>query len=317
MLSALLHNSLQLTGKLFGRNKLSILIYHQVLAEPDPMRPTEPTSDVFDWQMKLLRNYFTPLSLDQALQHLKHNSLPANAVCVTFDDGYLNNLTVAEPILSKYGIPATVYVATGFSTGRNMWNDRLIHLFGQPELKQIQLDHELVQLGDWENRRNQAQLWLKKLKYLPINLRLETIDRFYQQNNVCEQSALMMTPTQLNQLADRGVTIGAHTVNHPILKIMPEEQQLQEIILSRQQLESWLGKPVQHFAYPNGVEGMDFDDTTVQLVQQAGFTSAVVINRSHSNEKNPQFKLKRFTPWDKSPLMFHARLVKIISNISF
>jgi hypothetical protein len=201
MLNTLAHRSLQLAGKLLGRNKLSILIYHQVLAEPDPMRPSEPTAEVFEWQMRLLRDYFTPLSLDNALHHLKHNTLPANAVCVTFDDGYLNNLTVAEPILAKYAIPATVYVATGFSTGSNMWNDRLIHLFADPERQQLQLDTERVQLGDWQNRRSNAQQWLKKLKYLPLAQRLERIDGFYQQNNASEQAALMMRPEQIKQTA--------------------------------------------------------------------------------------------------------------------
>ena len=309
MFNALAHRSLQLAGKLLGRNKLSILIYHQVLAEPDPMRPSEPTSTVFDWQMQLLRDYFTPLSLDQALHHLKHNTLPANAVCVTFDDGYLNNLTVAQPILAKYGIPATVYVATGFSAGTNMWNDRLIHLFADPERQQLQLDTERVQLGDCQSRRSQAQQWLKKLKYLPLAQRLERIDSFYQQNNASEQAALMMTPEQIKQLSERGITIGAHTVNHPILKVMYAEQQQLEISASKQHLESWLGKPVRHFAYPNGVEGVDFDDITLKLVQEAGFSSAVITNWGISTSVTSLFKLKRFTPWDKVPLNFHLRLI--------
>lgn len=309
MLSALLHNSLQRAGKLFGRGKLSILIYHQVLAEPDPMRPSEPTAAVFDWQMRLLRDYFTPLSLDQALVHLQQNTLPDNAVCVTFDDGYSNNLTVAAPILAKYGIPATVYVATGFSQGRNMWNDRLIHLFATAQ-QQLRLDDETLALGDWHDRRTKAQHWLKQLKYLPIAERLQCIERYYRQNNATEQPALMMTPAQLTQLADLGVTIGAHTVNHPILKVMPEQQQQQEITESKQQLESWLDKPVRHFAYPNGVEDVDFDDTTVKLVQQAGFSSAVITNWGVSTPQTPQFKLKRFTPWDKNAAKFHVRLIK-------
>ncbi|GAB2929856.1 polysaccharide deacetylase family protein [Rheinheimera gaetbuli] len=312
MLSALLHNGLQLAGKVLGRNKLSILIYHQVLAEHDPMRPSEPTAAVFDWQMQLLRDHFTPLSLDAALHHLEHNTLPANAVCVTFDDGYINNLTVAAPILAKYGIPATVYVATGFSAGTNMWNDRLIHLFATAT-EQLQLGDEQVPLGDWQDRHSKAQQWLKQLKYLPIAQRLEKIDQFYQQNNAAEQAPLMMTPAQIKQLAELGVTIGAHTVNHPILKVMPPQQQQQEISESKQQLESWLGKPVLHFAYPNGVEGVDFDDTTTKLVQEAGFSSAVVTNWGISTPQTPQFKLKRFTPWDKSVAKFHLRLIKQLS----
>lgn len=305
----MLHKVLQLAGKILGRNKLSILIYHQVLAEPDPMRPNEPTANVFDWQMRLLRDYFTPLSLDEALLHLKNNTLPANAVCVTFDDGYLNNLTIAQPILAKYSIPATVYVATGFSQGGNMWNDRLIYLFADLQRQQLQLDNELVLLGDWQDRRSKARQCLKTLKYLPIADRLTKINQFYQQNNASEQAPLMMTPAQIEQLSKSGVTIGAHTVNHPILKVISASQQQQEISQSKQQLESWLGKSVQHFAYPNGVEGIDFDDVTVKLVHEIGFNSAVVTNWGVSTATTPMFKLKRFTPWDKTADRFHLRLI--------
>lgn len=306
----MLHKILQLVGQLTGRGKLSILIYHQVLSEHDPMRPTEPTAQMFDWQMRLLQQYFTPLSLDQALLHLKHNTLPPNAVCVTFDDGYLNNLTVAQPILAKYGIPATVYIATAFSNGSNMWNDRLIHLFATQSRRQLQLDDELVQLGDWQDRCGKVQLWLKKLKYLPLAQRLEKIDQFYRQNNAEEQAALMMSPAQIKQLADCGVTIGAHTVNHPILKVLSEHEQHTEIEKSKLQLEDWLGRPVEHFAYPNGVEGRDFDDCTVNLVKQAGFTSAVITNWGKSSLATSVFKLKRFTPWDHSSILFHLRLIR-------
>jgi peptidoglycan/xylan/chitin deacetylase (PgdA/CDA1 family) len=304
------HFLLSSATKLLSQNKLSILIYHQVLSEFDPMRPTEPTADTFDWQMRLLRDYFTPLSLQDALHHLQHHSLPANAVCVTFDDGYLNNLTVAEPILAKYRIPATVYVATGFSAGSNMWNDRLIYLFSEPQRQQLQLDDEQILLGDWQNRQHQAQRWLKKLKYLPIAQRLDKIAQFYLQNNASEQAPLMMSPAQIKQLANKGITIGAHTVNHPILKVMPKAQQQLEISQSKQQLEAWLGHPVRHFAYPNGVEGVDFDDTTVSLVKQSGFASAVVTDWGVSTVHTPVLKLKRFTPWDKTPLRFHLRLLR-------
>jgi peptidoglycan/xylan/chitin deacetylase (PgdA/CDA1 family) len=306
----MLHKLLQLAARPLSKNKLSILIYHQVLADTDPMRPTEPTADIFDWHMRLLRHYFTPLSLDDALHHLQHNTLPANAVCVTFDDGYLNNLTVAQPILAKYSIPATVYVATGFSQGINMWNDRLIHLFANQQTQQLQLDDDKVQLGDYADRRNKAAHWLKKLKYLPIAQRLEKVAQYYRQNNAKEQAPLMMAPEQIKQLSDSGVTIGAHTVNHPILKVMSEAQQRDEIIQSKQQLEKWLSKSVCHFAYPNGVEGVDFDDTAISIVQQSGFVSAVATNWGFSTAATSPFTLKRFTPWDSTPLRFHLRLVK-------
>ncbi|GAB60713.1 polysaccharide deacetylase family protein [Rheinheimera nanhaiensis] len=304
------HSAIKLAGKVLAANKLSILIYHQVLETADPMRPSEPTAEVFDWQMRLLRDYFTPLSLDEALAHLRHNTLPANAVCVTFDDGYINNLTIAQPILAKYGIAATVYIATGFSQGQNMWNDRLIHLFADTKRSSLQLDDTVVSLADWPDRRSKAQQWLKSLKYLPFEQRLAKVNQYYAQNQATEQAPLMMNPAQLKQLAASGITLGAHTVHHPILKVLPAGQQQAEIHQSKHQLEQWLGQRVMHFAYPNGGQGTDFDDTAVQLVKQAGFASAVVTNWGVSDRHTPAYLLKRFTPWDKTPLAFHLRLVK-------
>lgn len=309
----MLHKLLQLCGKHLGRQKLSILIYHQVLEKPDPMRPTEPTADIFDWQMQLLRNYFTPLSLDDAITHLKQNTLPANAVCVTFDDGYLNNLTVAQPILQKYNIPATVYVATAFSHGENMWNDRLQYLFADECRTQLQLDDVVVALADMTQRRHSAQQWIKRLKYLPVAERRDKITQYYRQNNATEQPALMMTPGQIKQLAAAGISIGAHTVDHPILKTLSPDEQRQQIADSKKQLQQWLGTEVKHFAYPNGVEGTDFDDIAVDLVRECGFHSAVVTNWGVSDNTTPLFKLKRFTPWDKTALRFHLRLLRNLS----
>lgn len=306
----LLSPVLAMTGNLLSRGKLSILIYHQVLAEFDPMRPTEPTAQTFDWHMALLARYFTPLSLTDALEHLKNNTLPANAVCVTFDDGYLNNLTVAAPILAKYRIPATVYVATAFSQGSNMWNDRIIDLCGDPNRTELLTPEGKIALSDWPSRLTAAEKLLKQYKYLAVRERLQAVEVLYSLNNATEYPARMMTPEQICQLASAGVVIGAHTHNHPILKSLPSEAQQQEIIQSKQWLEQWLQQPVTHFAYPNGVAGRDFDEVAVQHVQQAGFASAVVTDWGYSDANTAQLKLKRFTPWDKQPFKFHLRLIK-------
>jgi peptidoglycan/xylan/chitin deacetylase (PgdA/CDA1 family) len=306
----MLHPMLKMAGQLLSRGKLSILIYHQVLAEFDPMRPTEPTAKMFDWQMALLARYFTALSLNEALERLAAGTLPANAVCVTFDDGYLNNLTVAQPILAKYRIPATVYVATAFRQGDNMWNDRIQDLCADQSRQQLKTAEGGVALGDWPSRIAAAQQLLKQLKYLPVAERLQAVDALYQLNQAIDYPARMMNDTQLQQLAALGVTIGAHTHNHPILKSLDTEAQQIEIAQNKNLLEQILQQPVEHFAYPNGVEGRDFDDVAVQLVAAAGFKSAVMTNWGYSTTDTPPHRLKRFTPWDQQPLKFHLRLIK-------
>jgi len=304
------HNILSTVNRLFSKNKLSILIYHQVLEKFDNMRPYEVTADVFDWHMSLISRYFTPISLYDAANQLKTNSLPQNAICVTFDDGYLNNLTVAQPILAKYQIPATVYVATAFTEGEDMWNDRVLDLFSTPDVVSLVLEGKTVTLGDWNNRITIAEQQLMRLKYMPIAERLAGVKALYDDNNMPNSTRRMMNAEQVKQLSDSGVEIGGHTVNHPILKVLSSEQQFDEISRCKQQLEDWTGKPVNHFAYPNGSYGKDLTDETVELVKKARYKTAVVTDWGTSCLDDDLFRLKRFTPWDRSPLKFHARLVR-------
>lgn len=306
----MLHKLLSLCGQVLGRGKLSILIYHQVFTERDPMRPSEPDAATFEWHMRLLARYHSPLSLTAALEHLAAGTLPANAVCVTFDDGYLNNLTVAQPILAKYGIPATVYVATAFSHGCNMWNDRIQDLCADLSRTSLLTAEGVIALTDWPSRIVAARKLIHQWKYLPLQQRTEAVDTLYQLNKANEYPCRMMDIAQLQQLVASGVTIGAHTKHHPILKSLSSAEQQFEISESKAELEQWLQQPVEHFAYPNGAQDRDFDEVAIGHVAAAGFRSATVTDWGTSNRSTSPFLLKRFTPWDVKPLLFHARLVK-------
>lgn len=309
----LIHKLLAVAGALLSHHKLSILVYHQVLEQPDVMRPTEPDARVFTWQMQLLHRYFHPLSLSSALAHLANGSLPRNAICITFDDGYINNLTVATPILRGLNIPATVFVATGFCGGENMWNDRVIDLVGMPQLTQLKLSamaQATEQLVDIAGRIKLAQELIKKIKYLPYQQRRQLINQLYQENQIAEQPAKMMSVQQVRHLSTQGIEIGAHTLDHPILKGLTRQQQVKQISQSKQTIEAWLGQSIGGFAYPNGKHGIDFDDATANLVAELDFDYAVSTNWGVSGHKTNRYQLNRFTPWDKVPLKFHLRMIQ-------
>ncbi|MCW8866502.1 MAG: polysaccharide deacetylase family protein [Colwellia sp.] len=309
----LIHKLLSFAGKIFAKNKLSILIYHQVFAEQDPMRVSEPDAEAFRWQMELIKKYYTPLSISEALAHLDNGTLPANAVCITFDDGYINNLEVAAPILNALDIPATVYVATAFSNGENMWNDRLIDLVSAPQLSQLDisiLGEDVIKLTDLSVRNKTAQYLIGKIKYLSILERKKIISQLYQANGVDEFPRKMMSPAQIKQLHEKGIEIGAHTVDHPILKVLSVDEQLIQIKASKQALADIIGTKVKGFAYPNGKLDVDYDSNTRDIVEQLDFEYAVSTNWGFSIKQSDKFQLKRFTPWDKTPLKFHLRLIR-------
>lgn len=309
----MIHSLLSKVNEHVSKNKLHIFIYHQILNEFDPMRPDESTAERFDWQMALVKRHFTPLTLSDAVVRLKNGTLPPNAVCITFDDGYLNNLTVAQPILEKYQIPATIYIATAFSEGLNMWNDRVLYLFSQTLCDEINISPEgkSLKLEEWGSRRANAYETLVKLKYLEPKQRLEKVNQLYLINPaIDEQEKLMMTPKQVATISKSGFEIGAHTHTHPILSVLDIDEQRNEILRSKQLLEEWTGQAVKHFAYPNGIWEKDLDHKTVSIVEELGFESAVITNWGMATRDTSNYLLPRFTPWDRTRLAFHTRIVR-------
>lgn len=295
-----------------SRNKLTILIYHQVLEALDEMRPGEPDQAQFDWQMKLLSRHFTPLPLGQAVELLQAGKLPPRSVCVTFDDGYLNNLSLAAPILRRHNVPATVFVASAFSQGENMWNDKVLDLFDKldtPVIDCAAIGLGTLPLDSKAQRRQQAIKAIGALKYLPVEARLEKITQLYAANKDISTSRRMMSPLEIRQLADLGIEIGAHTHNHPILKGMAAEDVYEEIAQNVRLLELWTGRKIHSFAYPNGKPGKDFDEHTLEVVKGFSFKQALSTEWGTVNPASDVLRLKRFTPWDRTPLKFHLRLL--------
>lgn len=94
--------------------RLCVLNYHRILAQPDPLLDDEPTVDTFRWQMRLVARYFNVLSLPDAIARLAAGRLPPRAICITFDDGYRSIHDLAMPVLKEFGLPATVFVSTAY-----------------------------------------------------------------------------------------------------------------------------------------------------------------------------------------------------------
>ena len=127
-------------------------------------------------------------------------------------------------------------------------------------------------------------------------------------------SNLMMTDDQVRSLSSSGVDIGAHTQSHPILSTLELGQAKEELAGSKKYLESALGIPVRHFAYPNGRPGIDYRMEHRDLVEIEGFEAAVSTQWGVASNMSDKWQLPRFTPWDKTPLRFMARLLLNFRN---
>ena len=137
------------------RARLSVLIYHRVLRTPDPFDQDNLLATVFERQMRVLSETFNVLRLSEAITRLKKASLPARAACITFDDGYADNHDVALPILTRLGLPATFFIATGYLNSGRMWNDSVVEAVRStpaPALDLVDLGLHKYELATKEQR---------------------------------------------------------------------------------------------------------------------------------------------------------------------
>ena len=293
-----------------AKARLSILIFHRVLPEPDPIYPDEIHVRRFYEVCGWLKSWFNILPLDAAIAHLKEGTLPARAACITFDDGYADNHDVALPILQRHGLPATFFIATGFLDGGRMWNDTVIESVRHTMATTLDLG-ELGRFAVGTPAEKAAAIGaiIGKIKYLPVAERLDAAQRIASAAHVNPPNNLMMTSLQVKAMRQAGMQIGAHTVSHPILARLSNEQARAEIKGSKDFLEHLLGERVGLFAYPNGKPGEDYVPASVDVVRSLGFDAAVSTQWGAFRAGDDPFQIKRFTPWDQTRLRFGARLL--------
>ena len=295
------------------RAKLSIVIYHRVLRETDHFLGGGSDISSFDQQLRYLTRNFNVLHLSDAIKHLRAATLPARAVCITFDDGYADNAEIALPLLQQYGVTATFFVATGFLDGGRMWNDTVIESFRRARRDTIDLRGiglEQYAVATLEQRRKALFSVIDQFKYLEPATRQSQVDKLAQIIAEKLPDDLMMTSAQVKLLHDHGMEIGGHTVNHPILASTDETTARMEIAQGKARLEAITGAPVRFFAYPNGKPGRDYLPIHVEMISQIGFEAAVSTAWGAARHGDDLFQLPRFTPWDQKEWAYVLRMVR-------
>jgi peptidoglycan/xylan/chitin deacetylase (PgdA/CDA1 family) len=281
----------------------AVLLYHRIADEPvDPYGLCTPPAR-FEEHLQVVREIGRPMALSDLVDALGNGSLPDRAIALTFDDGYLDNLERAEPILAKYDIPALVFVATGpGGREREFWWDELERVFLQPGELPPRLELDMAgEAREWElgahsvytrEQQNRHVGWhllddgaptarhavfremYNLLQPLPTAVRTAVLDRLLvwaRDDGAVRPGRRTMTPEQVARLAQGGVMdVGAHTVTHPALPAEPPEVQRMELARSKADLEAWCGRPVRGFAYPYGL----YDEVAVTAARDVGFDYA-------------------------------------------
>ena len=267
------------------RQELRILTYHRVFDVGDESTfPFDPalisaSTAAFQEQMEYVAKNFLPISFNDVFAAIDgHNSLPRRAVVVTFDDGHADTYTHAFPVLRNLGIPAAVFVSTGYVGGRKIfWFDYVSNMLFRCSTTVLRMPgiHDRLNLHDIASRRHTAEIVLDYLKGLPDLLRQEKIDWLANALNASintNDTALSGTLTweQIREMSTCGYEFGSHAVTHPILTRLDDAALNWELVESRACIQRQIGKCIDVIAYPEGGPN-SFDARVIAAVKRAGY----------------------------------------------
>jgi peptidoglycan/xylan/chitin deacetylase (PgdA/CDA1 family) len=308
-------NTIAPRGK--GQGKLCIVNYHRILESRDPLLNADPDIKTFRWQMELLADCFNVLPLYDAVIALRTQRMPPRAVCITFDDGYRSTHDLALPILRELNLPASVFVTTGYLGGGSMWNDTIIETVRN--LHSARLDLREVGLGTYSletaaDRQHTIEDLTARSKYLPPDARFNLACKLEALVSDVVEHGPMLTTEMVRALANHGIEIGGHTISHPILTCIEDEKAKQEIVGCKEQLEAITGKAVRLFAYPNGKEGVDFNERHVAMAKEAGYLAAFTTSVGAASRRHDPYRMPRCCPWDSTPSSYAIRLLRWLAS---
>jgi peptidoglycan/xylan/chitin deacetylase (PgdA/CDA1 family) len=306
--------------------QISILCYHGIINNS----PYEFNSsgkhlneNKFDNQMGFLARNFEIVSMQNIENYfLGLESLPKKSVAITFDDGYANNLWNAHPILEKYGLNATIYLATEYiNSPKIMWTDRLELALIQSKITEFEVLLDKIQYFDISNLTKKLNAlktiksYMKKANFKLNNIILDDIDQKLEidKNAIIPSIHKFLEWDEVRFMNFSGVWgIGAHTENHYSLGTLNQHDGIKQITDSLLKVKTELRSNVLPlFSYP---EGRDFDmpKYAIKFLRSIGLKSAPSANPGENYitkfSKYKAMKLKRYLvgfenldfPWEVS-----------------
>jgi peptidoglycan/xylan/chitin deacetylase (PgdA/CDA1 family) len=281
---------------------LAVVTYHGVVprgyeAVDAALDGNLVTAESLRQQVQLLKSDYRIISPEDALAWRQGKfELPRRAVLLTCDDGLLNNLTEMLPVLQQEEVQCLFFV-TGASAGETrttLWYEDLLLLFLRARAGVFAISHAGIEIrGELRSREQRVAIWwdtVKKLSKISAETRRAFVQNAGRELGVaptssnltssvaerdsaaCRRFGLMTLP-ELRTLAAAGMTIGAHTMSHPMLSQMPPELARAEIVECRTKLAAALHQDVWAFAYPFG-DAASVTPQVLAMPNEAGYDAA-------------------------------------------
>ena len=299
-----------------------ILMYHRIAdTDMDPWAMCVGR-DNFSEQLEAIRSLGTPMDLLEYVRDAARGELPPRPIVLTFDDGYIDNLREALPLLERHNVPATIFITTGnIGSEEEFWWDWLETLLLRPptlpprlalalptgpaewNLDAAMHHDEAARVADRTTPAWKAVPGTRLRFFYDVWKRLWPLDPGPRREAMLAIAAWAcidaqpvatrrtMTSAEIREIdASPWIAIGAHTVAHPPLPAHGIDVQAREIMDSQRVLREITGDAITSFAYPHG----EYSDATIALLHEAGFTCAVTVEQKPARPGMDPMKLPRF-----------------------
>ncbi|HKV44144.1 MAG TPA: polysaccharide deacetylase family protein [bacterium] len=296
-----------------------ILCYHHIV-EAIPADPLDILNRFhvyvearrFRQQMEILARRYSIVPLDEILTRLADGTLRAGLAAVTLDDGYADNYSVAFPLLERLGVPATIFLATGYiEHGLPFWWDRLSWHFCAKAGGVLSVPPLLGGRGmDLRTRDTMRQGHFElreRLRALDGSARNHLLDALGAGNGPPGSRPLAWH--EVSTMRRRGVGFGAHSEWHSSLVALSPQDLREEIGASRDHIAVHLGDEPTIFAYPYG----NVDARVSGAVAAAGFLGSVTTRSAVCAAASDRFLLPRISVGNCSRTRF-ARILDTIEE---
>jgi peptidoglycan/xylan/chitin deacetylase (PgdA/CDA1 family) len=281
-------------------DRLAILRYHAICG-PEGYSYASPSicisPEAFEAHVSYLAANYNVVSLPEAVHNIRTGRpLPPNAVAITFDDGYADNLGAART-LARYGLTATFYITAGcMGGGEPFWPSELrylIHGLREAGITLTSAVGTVRLLVDTDEARDTAVGQLTRLfKAHPIAVRESLRDQLRRLSGA-SMPPVMLTWDEIREMRRLGMTIGSHTMTHPNLPNAGLTAARDELFGSRIRLEEEVGAPVTMFSYPNGGAERYLTPLVQQVVKEVGYEAATTSRNAFASAGSDLYALER------------------------
>jgi peptidoglycan/xylan/chitin deacetylase (PgdA/CDA1 family) len=312
------------------RRRVLVLAYHgftDARAHPGIENSHGKHLDIqrFRQHVRYLKQRYNVIPLARLVRYYRDGeAVPPRTAVVTIDDGYQSTCELAYPVLKEYGIPATVFVTTGFiEDSEPLWTDRLEYALTATTVSRLQVTIG-GQTRSYDISGRSAKLACdsdlrSRLKVVPQETRPAIVEQIERDLGQALQpdadGAALYRPlswSQIHEMAAGGlVAIGAHTVSHIILTRCSPDRARTELLVSKQLIEQKLGAPCTMFCYPNGQVGC-FDASTRAMLQELGYECGITTVFGTNGPRSDVFELKRLYFDDRGEFV---RFVMTLSGV--